>query len=218
MFLCKWLSYFLTVTKGTGFDELQVVLLGHQLPEPGSRNLDTWGTWQGDVLRRRDDGRRTYWLWDARFCRLLFNYSYNGLRYWHGRRFRQPKELPSKASYERGTLAPWNPPQKLVVRGVYRHVRNPMITGAHCILLGEAIFFRSWWLLAWFGFGLILNLIYIPLVEERGLAKRLGDDYHLYKRNGSRSRILRKLVLRLVGRLVMNQSWRGCSRRMKYAN
>ena len=113
MFLCKWLSYFLTVTKGTGFDELQVVLLGHQSPEPGSRNLDTWGTWQGDVLRRRDDGRRTYWLWDARFCRLLFNYSYNGLRYWHGRRFRQPKELPSKASYERGTLAPWNPPQKL---------------------------------------------------------------------------------------------------------
>jgi hypothetical protein len=32
-------------------------------------------------------------------------------------------------------------------------------------------------------FGLILNLIYIPLVKERGLAKRFGDDYLLYKRN-----------------------------------
>jgi protein-S-isoprenylcysteine O-methyltransferase Ste14 len=82
-----------------------------------------------------------------------------------------------------GTLAPWNPPQKLVVRGVYRHVRNPMITGALCILLGEAVFVGSWWLLGWFGFALILNLIYIPLVEERGLAKRFGDDYRLYKQN-----------------------------------
>ena len=82
-----------------------------------------------------------------------------------------------------GTLAPWNPPQKLVVRGVYQHVRNPMITGALCILLAEAIFFGSWWLLAWFGFALILNLIYIPLSEEPGLAKRFGQDYLLYKRN-----------------------------------
>ena len=50
------------------------------------------------------------------------------------------------ATVGHGTLAPWNPPQKLVVRGVYRHVRNPMITGALCLLLGEAIFFGSPWL------------------------------------------------------------------------
>src|SRR5262245_47856195 len=30
----------------------------------------------------------------------------------------------------KGTLAPWNPTQRLVVRGVYRHARNPMIAGA----------------------------------------------------------------------------------------
>ena len=87
------------------------------------------------------------------------------------------------ATVGKGTLAPWNPPQKLVVRGVYRHVRNPMITGALCILLGKAIFFGSWWLLAWFGLGLILNLIYMPLVEEPGLAKLFGDDYLHYKLN-----------------------------------
>lgn len=87
------------------------------------------------------------------------------------------------ATIGHGTLAPFDPPQKLVVRGVYMHVRNPMITGALSILLGEAVFFGSWWLLAWFGFALILNVFYIPLVEERGLAKRFGDDYLLYKRN-----------------------------------
>ena len=87
------------------------------------------------------------------------------------------------AAVAEATLAPWNPPQKLVVRGVYRHVRNPMITGALCILLGEAIFFGSWWLLGWFGFALVLNLFYIPLFEEPGLARRFGEDYLLYKRN-----------------------------------
>src|SRR5208337_758225 len=29
----------------------------------------------------------------------------------------------------KGTLAPWEPTQRLVVQGVYRHVRNPMISG-----------------------------------------------------------------------------------------
>lgn len=75
------------------------------------------------------------------------------------------------------------PTQKLVVRGVYQHVRNPMITGVCCILLGEAIFFGSLWLLGWFGIVVAVNMIYIPLAEERGLAKRFGDDYLLYKRN-----------------------------------
>jgi protein-S-isoprenylcysteine O-methyltransferase Ste14 len=83
----------------------------------------------------------------------------------------------------KGTLAPWNPPQKLVIRGVYRHVRNPMITGVCCILLGESAFFGSLPLLGLFSFGLILNLIYIPLSEEPGLAKRFGDDYLLYMKN-----------------------------------
>lgn len=38
----------------------------------------------------------------------------------------------------RGTLAPCNPPEHLVVLGIYRHVRNPMISGVLAILLGEA--------------------------------------------------------------------------------
>jgi len=83
----------------------------------------------------------------------------------------------------RGTLAPWNPTQRLVVRGVYRHVRNPMITGVFCILLGETAAFGSPWLLGWFAVFCLVNGIFIPLWEEPDLAKRFGEDYLLYKRN-----------------------------------
>lgn len=97
-----------------------------------------------------------------------------GLMVWTNRLF---------ATVGNGTLAPWNPPQKLVVRGVYQHVRNPMITGVFCILLGEVVFFGSLPLLGWFGFVVAVNSIYIPFMEEPGLAKRFGDNYLLYKRN-----------------------------------
>ena len=38
-----------------------------------------------------------------------------------------------------GTLAPWAPPQRLIVAGPYRHVRNPMISGVLFVLLAEAL-------------------------------------------------------------------------------
>jgi protein-S-isoprenylcysteine O-methyltransferase Ste14 len=83
----------------------------------------------------------------------------------------------------RGTLAPWNPTARLVVLGVYRHVRNPMISGVLCILLGEAALFGSGALLTWFAIFAAVNAIYIPLLEEPGLERRFGADYALYKRN-----------------------------------
>ena len=81
----------------------------------------------------------------------------------------------------RGTLAPWNPPQHLVIVGPYRHVRNPMISGVLFILLAEALFFGSLAILALFSFGFGLNAVYIPLVEEPGLEKRFGEEYIRYK-------------------------------------
>jgi protein-S-isoprenylcysteine O-methyltransferase Ste14 len=83
----------------------------------------------------------------------------------------------------KGTLAPWNPPQRLVVRGVYRHVRNPMIAGVLFVVLGEAIVAASLPLLGLFALAVIVNAVYIPLSEEPGLAKRFGDDYLTYKQN-----------------------------------
>ena len=80
-----------------------------------------------------------------------------------------------------GTLAPWDATQRLVARGVYRHVRNPMISGVLSILLGEAALLGALPLLYWFGLFLLVNLLYIPLIEERDLEGRFGEDYRLYK-------------------------------------
>lgn len=82
-----------------------------------------------------------------------------------------------------GTLAPWDPTQKLVVRGVYRYVRNPMISGVLSILLGETFIFGSVALFYWFIIFWLLNIIYIPLSEEPGLEERFGVDYREYKKH-----------------------------------
>jgi protein-S-isoprenylcysteine O-methyltransferase Ste14 len=83
----------------------------------------------------------------------------------------------------RGTLAPWSPPLRLVVAGVYRYVRNPMISGVFAILLGEAVAFGSIPLFLWFLGFLIANLFHIPFIEERSLERRFGEAYRLYKQN-----------------------------------
>jgi protein-S-isoprenylcysteine O-methyltransferase Ste14 len=86
------------------------------------------------------------------------------------------------ATVGHGTLAPWDPPRRLVVRGVYRYVRNPMISGVILILVGEAIATRSRAVLAWALGFFVINAIYIPLLEEPFLIRRFGDDYREYRR------------------------------------
>jgi protein-S-isoprenylcysteine O-methyltransferase Ste14 len=85
-----------------------------------------------------------------------------------------------------GTLAPWDPPRRLVLRGPYRYVRNPMISGVVFVLFGESLVLLSvphaLWALAFLG----LNLVYIPLMEEPQLARRFGESYREYCRHVSR--------------------------------
>lgn len=87
------------------------------------------------------------------------------------------------AQQGRGTLAPWDPPRRLVVSGIYRYVRNPMITGVLLVLAGESLFFASRAVAMWVAEFWVINAIYIPLLEEPMLARRFGADYELYRRN-----------------------------------
>jgi len=82
-----------------------------------------------------------------------------------------------------GTLAPWDPPRRLVVRGPYRYVRNPMISGVILILFGEALLILSRAHFMWALTFLAINAVYIPLFEEPQLAGRFGEDYEEYRRN-----------------------------------
>jgi protein-S-isoprenylcysteine O-methyltransferase Ste14 len=85
--------------------------------------------------------------------------------------------------YGEGTAAPWDPPQRFVVRGPYRYVRNPMISGVLALLAAETLMLWSLPILCWLMAALLVNLIYIPFVEERGLVKRFGEPYLTYKKN-----------------------------------
>lgn len=87
------------------------------------------------------------------------------------------------AKIGKGTLAPWNPTSQLVVEGVYRHVRNPMISGVFAILLGESLVAGSVPLFVWFLVFVTINAIYIPFFEEPGLKRRFGADYDEYRRH-----------------------------------
>lgn len=83
----------------------------------------------------------------------------------------------------KGTLAPWHPPQTLVVEGPYCFVRNPMITVVLGILLGESLFFGSLPLFLNYLLFAAINGIYIPWIEEPALDRRSGPTYAEFKRN-----------------------------------
>jgi protein-S-isoprenylcysteine O-methyltransferase Ste14 len=82
-----------------------------------------------------------------------------------------------------GTLAPWDPPRRLVVQGLYRYVRNPMIAGVIFILAGLALMLRSIPHGVWAAAFVAINAIYIPLTEEPMLEHRFGEDYREYCRH-----------------------------------
>ena len=80
-----------------------------------------------------------------------------------------------------GTLAPWDPTQKLVASGPYAYVRNPMISSVVFMLLGEAIYFGSEILGLWAAGFFLVNHVYFIVSEEPGLEKRFGEAYLDYK-------------------------------------
>ena len=83
----------------------------------------------------------------------------------------------------KGTLAPWDPTKKLVVRGPYAYARNPMITSVIAVLVGEAFLLSSWSILLWAVTVFLVNHIYFIFSEEPGLEKRFEEEYEIYKKN-----------------------------------
>jgi protein-S-isoprenylcysteine O-methyltransferase Ste14 len=83
----------------------------------------------------------------------------------------------------RGTPAPVDPPKTLVVRGLYRHVRNPMYLGVSSILVGEAFVFRSRALLEYAAAIFGLFFMFVVFYEEPALQRKFGAAYERYRRD-----------------------------------
>jgi protein-S-isoprenylcysteine O-methyltransferase Ste14 len=82
----------------------------------------------------------------------------------------------------KGTPAPFDPPQRLVVRGPYRFVRNPIYIGAIIAMIGAALFYGSWPLV---GYSAVLGLgfhLLVRLYEEPTLQRMFGEEYEEYRR------------------------------------
>ena len=80
----------------------------------------------------------------------------------------------------KGTPAPFDPPRRLVIRGPYRFVRNPMYLGAAVALAGAALFYQSLALLAFVAVFLLLAHLFVVLYEEPTLRRSFGHQYHAY--------------------------------------
>ena len=79
-----------------------------------------------------------------------------------------------------GTPAPYDPPRRLVIAGLYRYVRNPQYIGVVLVLLSEALFFGSFVLL---GYAVCFALgyhLFVRFYEEPTLKRLFGEDYTRY--------------------------------------
>ena len=85
------------------------------------------------------------------------------------------------AARGRGTPAPFDPPRRLVVRGPYRHVRNPMYVAALLVILGQAAIYRSTSLVWYAAAFATASFLFVVIYEERTLARRFGADYAAYR-------------------------------------
>jgi protein-S-isoprenylcysteine O-methyltransferase Ste14 len=70
-------------------------------------------------------------------------------------------------------------PQRLVVEGPYRYVRNPLYAGDFCLILGAALLTQSWALVLVAALDVGLLAFQLPL-EERELRGRFGIPYQRY--------------------------------------
>src|SRR5215475_13594882 len=160
---------------------------------PGARQFDRWTTALASLIV----GAAFFSLWFWLLPQWLgFQVQMTG-----GSRWRWLAALPSVLGFAvalrciwdfgwtgRGTPAPFVPPQRLVVVGFYRYVRNPMYLG-----------FTAGWIGLWIVFGhanpvaivavaaVALGVhLFVVLYEEPTMRKKFGRDYEEYCANVNR--------------------------------
>jgi protein-S-isoprenylcysteine O-methyltransferase Ste14 len=80
-----------------------------------------------------------------------------------------------------GTPAPVAPPRRMVVGGVYRHVRNPMYLAVVTAIIGQALLLGQPVLLWYAAVVALLQAGFVKFYEEPQLRQRYGAAYDAYR-------------------------------------
>jgi len=81
-----------------------------------------------------------------------------------------------------GTPAPVAPPERLVVGGLYRYVRNPIYIAVTATLVGQALLFGRLELLVYALVFLAVCAAFVHWYEEPHLTSKFGAEYAEYRR------------------------------------
>ena len=81
-----------------------------------------------------------------------------------------------------GTPAPVAAPDRLIVGGVYRYVRNPMYVAVLAAIVGQSLLLGRLGLLLYAGVVWAAVAAFVRFYEEPTLTSRFGADYEAYRR------------------------------------
>jgi protein-S-isoprenylcysteine O-methyltransferase Ste14 len=81
-----------------------------------------------------------------------------------------------------GTPAPIAPTERLVVGGLYRHVRNPMYVAVATTIVGQALVLGRPALLLYAAVFWLIVAAFVHTYEEPTLSDRYGEQYEAYRR------------------------------------
>ena len=82
----------------------------------------------------------------------------------------------------RGTPAPVAEPERLVVTGAFRSVRNPGYVAVLAMIAGQALIFGSTALLGYTAAVALAFHLFVVLYEEPHLRRKFGSDFEDYRR------------------------------------
>lgn len=81
-----------------------------------------------------------------------------------------------------GTPAPIAPTRRLIVSGLYRHVRNPMYVAVLLLIAGQALLFGSIALLVYGAAMWLIFHLFVTGYEEPTLREQFAADYDAFVR------------------------------------
>ncbi len=83
--------------------------------------------------------------------------------------------------YGRGTPAPMDAPQRLVIRGLYRYSRNPMYVAVLLVILGWGILYLSLSIFIYALFVALMLNLFVIFYEEPILEDEFAAEYRQYQ-------------------------------------